>query len=83
MRMCVNVGYVDLDVDIKMEDFDTDVLIGELEERGFEVLDKDDTRLSAPEFESQEIRALIDLLDSVSPDVGSELYFIREKLARS
>lgn len=81
MKVSVDVGYVDVDVD--MGDFDTGYLITELEARGFEVLEVNDPRLKAPEFEPHEIRALIALVEAQTPAIGSELYFIREKLVRS
>lgn len=76
MRISVDVGYVDVDVD-------TEDLIEDLESRGFEVLEDDDPRLKAPEFEPGEIEILIRLVESQNPVIGSELYFIREKLVRS
>lgn len=35
--------YVDVDVDVDLSDFDTDELIEELELRGLEVIDKEDS----------------------------------------
>lgn len=81
MRISVDVGYVD--VDFNMDNFDTEDLIDELESRGFEVLEVNDSRLKAPEFEPGEMEILIRLVESQNPDIGSELYFIREKLVRS
>lgn len=81
MRISVDVGYVD--VDVNMDDFDTEDLIDELESRGFEVLEVNDPRLKAPEFEPGEMEILIRLVESQNPAIGSELYFIREKLVRS
>lgn len=72
-----------ISVDVNMDDFDTEDLIGELESRGFEVLEVNDPRLKAPEFEPGEMEILIRLVESQNPAIGSELYFIREKLVRS
>jgi hypothetical protein len=81
MRISVDVGYVDVDVD--MGDYDSDDLIGELESRGFEVLESNDPRLKAPEFTADEFRLLESLIANQNPRVGTELYFIREKLFRA
>jgi hypothetical protein len=73
----VDVGYVDVDVDL--DDFDDDELADELEHRGYIVYHKDD---GSDNFLSKEDRqALLLLIDSHNPDVGSPLYFIREKIA--
>jgi hypothetical protein len=80
-RVSVDVGYVDVDVDL--DDFDVDDLIGELENRGYEVLESDDPILKDIQFKPNEIRAMINLIDGQNPIVGSELYFIREELIRS
>lgn len=78
---------VSVDVDVDLEDFDDDDLIGELENRGYEVLASDDpilkAILKAIQFKPNEIRAMIDLIDGQNPIVGTELYFIREELIRS
>jgi hypothetical protein len=81
MRVSVNVGYVDVDVDFG--EIDSETLIEELESRGFEVLEVNDPRLKAPEFEANEFRLLKDFITSQNPKPGSELYFIREKLFRA
>jgi hypothetical protein len=81
MRISVDVGYVDVDID--MVNLDSGDLIDELESRGFEVLEDNDPRLKAPEFTKDDIRILIELVTSQNPTVGSKLYFIREKLIRS
>lgn len=81
MKVSVDVGYVDVDVDFG--DFDSGTLIEELESRGFEVLEENDPRLVAPEFTREEFRLLEDLVAAQSPAPGSELYFIREKLFRA
>lgn len=78
MKVSVDVGYVDVDVDFN--DFDSDTLIEELESRGFEVLEINDPRLKAPEFTAEEFRLLETLVSNQNPAIGTELYFIREKL---
>lgn len=62
-------------------DVDTDELIDAVESLGFEVLEANDPRLKA-DFEIHEIRTLVDIIEAQSPPIGSELYFIREKLIR-
>ena len=64
-------------------DVDIDDIVGELESRGFEVLDQTDPRLKAVIFEPDEVRVLIELIESQLLTIGSELYFIREKLVRA
>jgi len=78
MKVSVDVGYVDVDVDV--DDFDSDTLITELETRGFEVLEINDPRLKAPEFTTEEFRMLCDIIDKQAPIIGSNLYFLREKM---
>jgi hypothetical protein len=80
-KVSVDVGYVDVDVDFS--DYDTDDLIDEIESRGFEVLECNDQRLNAPVFERSEIEALVRLVEAQTPSIGSELYFLRDKLVRS
>jgi len=73
----VDVGYVD--VDVELEDFDDDELVDVLESRDYVVYHKNDGR---DDFLSKEERhALLMLIDSHNPDVGSPMYFIREKIA--
>jgi hypothetical protein len=76
----VDVGYVDVDVDLG--DIDTEDLISELESRGFKIIEKNDPLLVAPVFTREEQRSLIDLITAQNPVVGSELHFIRENLVR-
>jgi hypothetical protein len=71
---------VTVDADVELDDFDTEDLIEELESRDFVVLENDDPILKSPVLEKDEILALISLIDSQAPLVGSELYFIRDKL---
>ena len=76
-KVSVDVGYVD--VDVELEDFDDDELVDELESRDYVVYHKNDGR---DDFLSKEERhALLMLIDSHNPDVGSPMYFIREKIA--
>ena len=76
-KVSVDVGYVD--VDVELEDFDDDELVDELESRDYVVYHKNDGR---DDFLSKEDRhALLMLIDSHNPDVGSPMYFIREKIA--
>lgn len=81
MKVSVDVGYVDIDVEFG--EIDTKDLIDEIETRGFEVLEVNDPRLTAPLFEREEMEVLIRLVEAQSPDIGSDLYFIRDKLIRS
>jgi hypothetical protein len=81
MKVTVDVGYVDVDVDFG--EIDTDTLIDEVESRGFEVVEVNDPRLKAPEFSADELRLLETLVTNQNPQVGTELYFIREKLFRA
>lgn len=75
-KVSVDIGYVDVDVDL--EDFDDDELVSELESRDYVVYHKDDER---DDLLSKEDRhALLMLIDSHNPDVGSPMYFIREKI---
>lgn len=75
----VDVGYVDVDVDLN--DFDDDELASELESRDYIVYHKDDER---DDLLSREDRyALLALIDSQNPDVGCPMYFIREKIANA
>lgn len=81
MRVSIDVGCVDVDVD--MGDYDTEDLITEIESRGLEVLEVNDSRLRAPVFEREEMETLIRLVEAQNPVIGSNLYFIRDKLIRS
>lgn len=81
MKVSVDVGYVDVDVDFG--EIDTGTLIDEIETRGFEVVEVNDPRLKAPQFDKHEMDSLIRLVEAQNPAIGSELYFIREKLIRS
>ena len=81
MRVSVDVGYVD--VDVNFSDFDTEDLISEIESRGLTVLEDNDPRLKAPELSKDEISILKKLILDQNPAVGSELYFIHDMLARS
>lgn len=54
-------------------DFDDDELIKELEDRGYMVRDDFLTK--------EDKHSLLILIDSLKPDVGSPMYFIREKIA--
>lgn len=73
----VDVGYVDVDVDISY--FDDDDLVDELESRDYIVYHRDDNR---DDLLSNDDRwTLLKLIDSHNPVVGSSLYFIREKIA--
>jgi hypothetical protein len=77
ITVSVDVGYVDVDVDL--EYFDDDDLVDELESRDYVVYHEDDER---DDLLSKEDRhALLMLIDSHNPDVGSPMYFIREKIA--
>ena len=72
----VDVGYID--VDVNLEDFDDDELADELERREYVVYHKDDDR---DYLLSREDRwTLLELIDSHNPLVGTSLYFIREKI---
>jgi len=72
----VDVGYID--VDVNLEDFDDDELADELERREYVVCHKDDDR---DYLLSREDRwTLLELIDRHNPVVGSSLYFIREKI---
>jgi hypothetical protein len=73
----VDVGYVDVDVDL--DDFDDDDLIDELESRGYEVFQK--MNCSSAAFTETELSILQRLVDTQEPKIGSELFFIREKLS--
>jgi hypothetical protein len=79
MQISVDVGYVDVTVDL--DDIDTDELIDEIETRGFVVLEVNDPRLHIEEFSKEEFRLLKSLVAAQNPAVGSDLYFIHEKLA--
>jgi hypothetical protein len=81
MKVSVDVGYVDIDVEFG--EIDTETLIDEIETRGFEVVEVNDPRLTAPVFEREEMEAIIRLVEAQNPDIGSDLYFIRDKLIRS
>jgi len=56
MRVSVDVGYVD--VDVNFSDFDTEDLISEIESRGLTVLEDNDPRLKAPKLSKDEISIL-------------------------
>ena len=78
-KVSVDVGYVDVDVDL--DDFDDDELASELESRDYVVYHKDDER---DDLLSKDDRwDLLKLIDSHNPAVGSSLYFIREKIANA
>jgi hypothetical protein len=81
ITVSVDVGYID--VVVEMSDFDSNDLISEIETRGFEVLEDNDPRLKAPEFEPEEMETLVRLIESQNPAIGSALYFVREKLIRT
>ena len=72
----VDVGYVDVDVDIS--DFDHDDLVDELESRDYIVVHKYEQQ---DLFTKEETQVLLDLIDTQKPTPGSVLYFIREKIA--
>lgn len=76
VTVSVDVGYVDVDVDL--EDFEDDDLVEEVKSRGYVVYDEDDD--NPFEFTKDEIAALKQLIDQQDPKVGSVFYFIREKL---
>jgi hypothetical protein len=77
----VDVGYVDVDVDL--DDFDNEELVSELEGRGYTVLHDDDPLLVPVEpLTRSELEILQNLIDVQKPNPGSELYFIREKLSK-
>jgi hypothetical protein len=77
----VDVGYVDVDVDL--DKFDDEELVSELEGRGYTVLHDDDPLLVSVEpFTRSELEILQNLVDGQSPRPGTELYFIREKLSK-
>jgi hypothetical protein len=80
-NVSVDVGYVDVDVDLG--DIETEDLIGELESRGFEILEKNDPLLFAPKLTREQQLYLINIITAQNPAVGSELHFIREKLVRT
>ncbi len=80
MRVSVDVGYIDVDVDI--DDYDTETLITELESRGFEVLEINDPRLKAPELLPEEYSMIVEIIDKQNPPIGSDLYFLREKMSQ-
>lgn len=80
MKVSVDVGYVDVDVDT--DDYDSDTLITELESRGFEVLEINDPRLKAPKLMPEEFRMSVEIIDKQSPPIGSDLYFLREKMSQ-
>jgi len=74
VTVSVDVGYVDVDVDL--EDFDDDDLIEELRLRDYVILDSEEMYLSR-----EDAKFLKDLIDNeLKPSVGSQLYSIREKL---
>jgi hypothetical protein len=75
--LSVNVGYVD--VDIELDDIDEDGLIQEIEERGYVVLHSDDPRLDQLIFTDEEILILKKLIDDANPKIGSVMYNLREK----
>jgi hypothetical protein len=74
----VDAGYVDVDVDL--EDFDDDDLISEIESRGYEVFEENTDAWISP-FTKAELAIIQRLVDSQESKPGSELFFIREKLA--
>ena len=78
MIVSVDVGYVDVTVDL--DDIDTNELIDEIETRGFKVLEVNDPILKNPEFSFEELRILETLITAQEPAIGSDLYFIREKM---
>ncbi len=81
ITVSVDVGYVDVDVDLDM--FDDDELVSELEGRGYTVLHDDDPLLVSVEpFTRSELEILQNLVDGQKPNPGTELYFIREKLSK-
>ena len=76
ITVSVDVGYVDVDVDIS--EFDDADLIDELESRDYIVVHKDNQE---DLFTKEEIQVLLDLIDDQKSAPGSVLYFIREKIA--
>lgn len=72
---------INVDVDVDLYDFDDDELASELESRDYIVYHKDDER---DDLLTKEDRwALLKLIDSHNPGVGSPMYFIREKIANA
>lgn len=78
IQVSVDVGYID--VTVNSSDIDTDELIDEIETRGFKVLEVNDPILKAPEFSLEELGIIEALITAQDPAIGSDLYFIREKM---
>ena len=78
IQVSVDVGYID--VTVNSSDIDTYELIEEIETRGFKVLEVNDPILKNPEFSFEELRILETLITAQEPAIGSDLYFIREKM---
>lgn len=69
-----------VDVDVVLETFSDDELISELEYRGYVVPDADEVVDYSETMTPEEVETLLSLIDKQQPKVGSQLYFIREKL---
>ena len=78
IQVSVDVGYID--VTVNSSDIDTDELIEEIETRGFRVLEVNDPILKTPEFSFEELGIIEALITAQDPAIGSDLYFIREKM---
>jgi hypothetical protein len=78
MRISYDVGYVDIDIDLN--DFDSDDLQEELEARGFVVLEEGDDYAFGGSLNREEARLLQDLIQAQGIIPGTPLYFIYEKL---
>lgn len=70
---------VEVEVEINETDWPDDVLVEEVESRGYIVFEKDE---NATTFTDNELLDLRELLEGMELGIGTDLYFLREKLVK-
>lgn len=72
-------SYVTIDVDVYLDEFDDDALIEELEDRGYTVVDKNES-FDVSDLTSDEIAAIVGAFQHCKPGtIGNDIY---EKLRK-
>jgi hypothetical protein len=81
ISITVDVGYIDIDVD--MSDFDDSDLIEELESRNYVVIKKDkETEYLLSIFTKDDLKSILELIDK-SKNTSHQVEFIRNKIVWS
>jgi hypothetical protein len=58
---------------VELSRYEDDELIGELEARGYSTYAEDNLK-------DDELKMCLSFIDRVGPEIGSEMYFLREKI---